>query len=84
MVLVVRRDVLGGDAAVDVASRLERYGLTLGTAATYIGATCIVFVHGLGGHVVDTWRDFPRLLAADPDLRLVDLGALASAVTALV
>lgn len=25
-----------------------------------------VFVHGFGGHAVDTWTDFPSLLSADP------------------
>lgn len=74
MAFVVAQDVLGRDTPVDAASRLERYGLTLAPAGNHTGGTCIVFVHGLGGHVVDTWRDFPRLLTADPDLRRVDIG----------
>ncbi len=30
--------------------------------------SCVVFVHGLGGHVVDTWDQFPSLIMTDIDI----------------
>jgi pimeloyl-ACP methyl ester carboxylesterase len=32
------------------------------------GKEAVVFVHGLGGHFRDTWKQFPNLLHDDPDL----------------
>lgn len=33
----------------------------------------VVFVHGLGGHHVESWKKFPKLLASDPDLPRLDV-----------
>lgn len=33
----------------------------------------IVFVHGIVGHYVNTWGEFPKLLHEDPDLPEVDI-----------
>ncbi len=33
----------------------------------------VVFVHGLDGHYIETWKKFPELLASDPDLPKLDI-----------
>lgn len=38
-----------------------------------IGTDTVVFVHGLHGHVVETWAQFPELLAGDPELPVLDI-----------
>ncbi len=38
-----------------------------------VHADTVVFVHGILGHYVTTWGDFPRLLSEDPDLPDLDV-----------
>jgi len=76
MAHLVERKVLGTETSpADLRARFARYGLIIipGSGAE-ANQTCVVFVHGLRGHVVDTWGRFPRLLLDDPALAGVDLG----------
>jgi pimeloyl-ACP methyl ester carboxylesterase len=68
-------DLLGREGSDSgLRSQLSRYGLAIAPRKTPVeNGTCVVFVHGLGGHIVDTWRGFPQLLAEDPDFSAVDV-----------
>jgi hypothetical protein len=44
---------------VSMDSQLRR----VRTSTPQGAATAVVFVHGFGGDVTDTWQDFPQLLA---------------------
>jgi pimeloyl-ACP methyl ester carboxylesterase len=68
----IDRDLLRQAPDSGLRSHLQRYGLAVAPGSKS-GDTCLVFVHGLGGHVVDTWRGFPAQLAKDPDFDAVDI-----------
>jgi Putative serine esterase (DUF676) len=38
-----------------------------------LGTDTVVFVHGLHGHILETWGRFPALLADDPEIPSVDI-----------
>src|SRR5262245_36239294 len=40
---------------------------------TQIHTDTVVFVHGILGHYVTSWGEFPRLLSNDPDLPDLDV-----------
>jgi pimeloyl-ACP methyl ester carboxylesterase len=46
------------------------------TSTPQAAATAVVFVHGFGGDVTDTWQNFPQLLAKEPKLSDWDLFTL--------